>query len=84
MRMSRKQVLEEFERNRYLHDGDVVKAARLLDMSPAALDRALYRAKKDGIEITFKPYSRPRRTPISDSFAVEVNEEGMTGIRISL
>ena len=51
-------VLSDFERTRDVHGGVISKAASTLGMTEAALQRALYRAKKAGADIHFTTSDR--------------------------
>jgi hypothetical protein len=51
--MPRDLVLAEFEHTRGRHGGHVSLAAPILGMSMDALSRALFRAKRDGIDVRF-------------------------------
>lgn len=56
---SRDEVVSLFNETYSRHGGRVDQAAAILGMSPSSLDRALFRAKKDGVEVTFISYTRP-------------------------
>lgn len=67
----RSDVIRQFEDTRSIHNGDVSKAAEVMGMSPSALDRALYRAKKAGWEGEFKCLSKKSRKEITVVFEPE-------------
>ena len=48
MRLNRQELIEEFEHTRDRHHGSITIAARILNMTPDALSRRLYRYKADG------------------------------------
>jgi hypothetical protein len=47
-------VISEFQHTYSRHGGSVSAAASILGMTPVALQRALYRARKDGERIEFR------------------------------
>ena len=57
----RENVIEEFEELRPRHNGVIVDAAPMMGMTPNALERALYRARKNGYEGKFKCQSKPAK-----------------------
>jgi hypothetical protein len=52
-RLPRDLVVSEFMHTYGRHGGRITLAARILGMTPHALQRALYRARKDGEQVTF-------------------------------
>ncbi len=54
-------VLEDFQDTRDSHLGDVSAAAMRLDMTPAALAAALYRARAAGVDVVFHTASKAGR-----------------------
>ena len=68
-------VLREFEDTRNIHGGVVADAAQQLGMSQAALQRALFRAKKNDPSLHFTTsrkkaqYTKP--TPVSEVIDVD-------------
>lgn len=53
MRLKRAELVAEFRHTWDRHHGSVVIAAGILDMTPMALSRALYRARKAGVQLRF-------------------------------
>lgn len=52
-RLPRALVVSEFVHTYARHGGRVTVAAPILDMTPVALQRALYRARNDGARVVF-------------------------------
>jgi hypothetical protein len=67
---TRAEVVADFNLTRDRHHGRVAEAAALMNMTPSALDRALFRAKAAGVDVDFVSYTRPnknrKRTPVTD------------------
>lgn len=53
MKKIRHEIAAEFKHTWPRHRGSVRQAASIFDMTPEALVRALYRAKRDGIDVRF-------------------------------
>lgn len=53
MMWKREDVVAEFLHTWDRHGGKVSIAAGILEMTPVALSRALYRARKDGVDLRF-------------------------------
>jgi hypothetical protein len=51
--MAREELVAEFEHTRGRHGGRVSLAAPILGVTPFALARALFRAKRDGVHVRF-------------------------------
>jgi len=60
-------VLENFEHTRERHGGVIADAAPLLGMSEAALQRCLYRAKKQGRDIYFTTSRKKAQYELRDA-----------------
>ena len=52
-RMSNEELVAEFEWTRPRHGGDITVAAAIFGMTPEGIERALYRARKRGVEVEF-------------------------------
>lgn len=52
-RLPRDLVISEFKHTWSRHGGRISIAAPILGMTPHALQRALYRARKDGVDVRF-------------------------------
>lgn len=58
MSHSREEMLRIFEDTRPIHHGKIDQAAPILGMTEESLERALYRARKAGVDVAFTAYSR--------------------------
>lgn len=52
-RMSNDELVAEFEWTRPRHGGDITVAAGIFGMTAEGIERALYRARKRGIDVQF-------------------------------
>jgi len=62
MRLNRQELIEEFEHTWDRHHGSITIAARILNMTPDALSRRLYRYKADGWQGQFRDDTKRYRT----------------------
>lgn len=71
----RSDVIDEFESLRDRTNGEVALAAPLMGMTPEALDRALWRARKAGWTGGFTCLPNPRRKNAAPAEAIHFHEQ---------